>query len=409
MRCPNCAADNPEGSKFCSACGGEINLKPLPAPEMPDMPVQVEDSGENPPAVSEPGLPPGDSALASDAVAALHGAFNAPKAEVQTVFKEVELCAMCSGAFPIGDLIDFHGKLYCPICKAREIKESKRKEGLQSSSPPPQNDYEQRAEPGMDQMPGPDESRPPSEWKQPAIAFSRQREPAEHRTYVLVAVVICVLVATLIGVVVFFLLSDPFEQPSGPMVPVDTTVAKSAESGPVSKAPASHTETKKPKEEPKKPDKPDPLPEDDIVSYQPRWFVGTYLGPNKEVQDAPQEALIFMSDQNQPVYITGVLDIYNVGKKYKFKFRPSRKYFESNVINSEALEIHPMVEEPEKTPPKPDDKKNQYPRKNVVLVLDDGRDIQGDLLCEDAENYTIREKESRGEIKIPKSKVLRID
>ena len=47
-------------------------------------------------------------------------------------YKEVELCTVCSGAFPIGDLIEFHGQLYCALCKAREIKEQKRQAELQS-------------------------------------------------------------------------------------------------------------------------------------------------------------------------------------------------------------------------------------------------------------------------------------
>ncbi len=411
MRCPKCAADNPEGSKFCSVCGDEITLKPLPPDAFAGQP---EEPGAGQPAEEGPEAAPQEEAGSGEdgSSAILPPEIAAQKAGAP-VFKEVELCAVCSGAFPIGDLLDFHGKLYCPLCKAREIKDSQRKEEIASKGRgvlPQQNSIPVEAPPEQDQA-GFEEGQKP-DWKPPVIAFTKYAEPAGHRTYVLTAAIISLLLATLVVIVGIFLLSNPLDSGSRPLVPLDSGTG--AQAGlPASPAvnSAGSGQQKKPEDKPKKPEKPAPAvpPEDDIVSYQPRWFAGTYLGPNKELPAVPADALIFMSDDNQAIYITGVLDLYNVGKKYKFRFKPTKKYFESSIINADALEVHPLEEEKEKPPQKPDEQKAAYPRKNVVLILDDNKEILGDLLGEDGENYVIREKESRGEIRIPKARILRID
>ena len=146
-----------------------------------------------------------------------------------------------------------------------------------------------------------------------------------------------------------------------------------------------------------------------MVSYQPRWFTGTYLGPNQDVKEVPENSLVFMSDQNKAVYIEGGIDLYHIGKRYRFQFRPDKKFFKNGIISVDSLLVHPQaVDTGGSSRPTPT-KKPIYPRKNVILTLDDHSEVHGDILADDGENYVIRIKDQSGQIKISKSRVVSID
>ncbi len=419
MRCPVCAADNPEGSRFCSACGKEISVQPMPQvgvdlfpPPGPEIP---QEAADNPPRFAgsdgsgSPEVSPGPYG----------GVFAEPQMpEMAPGFKEVELCAVCSGAFPIGDLLDFHGKLYCPLCKAREIKEGQKKEervskGLQPPPviPPPQEEDPEPPPGEQADQPHGDQFR---ENRAAIVSVHRQSKQAGSGTYILVAVVMFGLLATVLSIVGVVLLNNPISGTSSPMMVPDTEDIRRPAAKPDEGARVSPAKPAKP--EPAKPAKPDPAKPDpnEIVSYQPRWFTGTYFGANNDPKliekGVPENCLIFISEENQPVYISGLPDLYNIGKKYRFKFKPTKGYFENNVISADNLDLHPMEDDQSQAGvKKPDDKKQIYPRKNVILILDDQGEIHGDIIGDDGENYIIKTKDVRGEFSIPKSKVKKIE
>jgi hypothetical protein len=411
MRCPTCAADNPEGSKFCSACGGEINLKPLPVPDQGEEGAAGADV-----AAGREGAEP-YSPFPTDVDPAVFGgeaaAGDQPQGQGQTVFKDVELCTVCSGAFPIGDLIEFDGKLYCALCKAREVKEAK---GGQVRAAAFQEElggmYEHDAAPGTDQEYRPEEPEeedinvymqpPPERREGGSKPSSRMKvaEPVSSGTYVLFIGGIGFLVVGLVVIVVVFLVIEPAGKTSeGGSAPAPPPVKKVAEP----EVP----------DEPEPPDEPPPPPKkpEKIISYQPRWFTGTYLGLNKDIENVPKDCLIFVSDNNQNVFIKGLPDLYHVGKKYRFRFKPQKRFFTDRVILFKNILVSPQPPEDFSTGSgtTPREKRPQYPRKNVIIYLNDHSQYQGDILGDDGENYIIRLRDGSGEIRISKNKVVKID
>jgi len=68
-----------------------------------------------------------------------------------------------------------------------------------------------------------------------------------------------------------------------------------------------------------------------------------------------------------------------------------------------------VVEEKASDPVQPKPVKPVYPRKNVILTLNDHSELHGDILGDDGENYIVRLKDRGGELSIPKTRVVRID
>ncbi|MHC5079279.1 MAG: zinc-ribbon domain-containing protein [Planctomycetota bacterium] len=315
MRCPECASDNPDGSKFCSSCGMPIPTSASSPPPVSEGEEGGDDGlpyGEGAPADSEAPLAFAEAPPAATEAPPVEGeppgeptpppmtdgnAF--PYPDVDTGRPRVEdttFCSLCRGAFQAKELEKVDGEHLCSLCRSKM-------EGRKSKTPA-------FGDTGLGTPLTPAAGTPIS---------TRQQTSSEPMSTVKVGLFIFagLILVGLAGAAVFFFISGDKETPSPTRPPI-------RDPNPNPPTPPDKGEAVE-----KKTESPPPTEPQEKRSYEPKWFTGVYKKKNERVLiAAPQDLHGF----------------YSLGKRYKFRFKPSDPYYEKGLISYYDL-LSPIEEQ----------------------------------------------------------------
>jgi hypothetical protein len=214
---------------------------------------------------------------------------------------QATFCARCNGAFRASELVGFDGDLVCELCLE---KLEKRK-----SKPSDSNVFL-----GGEQAMG--DERP----SRPASGPLMSQAPPETMTplkFTLV-VIIGVLLVGFAGAAVFIFVLD---KESGSAVPPPEEGSE-----PEPEPRPMKVEKPKPKPVPKEPEPP--------RSYEPRWFVGTYLGISTEEGEGMGAMIFEEGDEKVLIKAPPALQSkHNRGQRYRFRFKPTDRFYDSGVVS----------------------------------------------------------------------------
>jgi hypothetical protein len=111
---------------------------------------------------------------------------------------------------------------------------------------------------------------------------------------------------------------------------------------PVTEDPESEPEPEAAKVEKPKP-KPVPVEPEPPRSYEPRWFAGTYLGISSEEGEG-MGAMIFEEGEERVLIKAppGLQGRHTRGKRYRFRFKPTDRFYDTDVVSWYELYVQPQ-------------------------------------------------------------------